>query len=260
MSEPKYRKSLNAEQLEVLELLYKFRFGSNNLIAEYFGKKDRSFVFKRLKILQDQGLIGKRFESSYRIQGKPAAYYLLPAGAHELQKHHDLNVKTIYRDKSVKEQFVRHCLDIFSIYNQLKAQYSNKLKFFTKANLNKFDYFPQSLPDAYIRLGEKQFFLYLLHDNEPFFTAIRNVKRYMDYADHGDWDTTETDLPVVLIICESASLQKRLRKRIIKILDDAWEEDLTFALTTKDAFLSTDARIWQLAADSDENLKLEDIS
>ena len=81
----KHRKKLNAEQLEVLELLHKFRFGSNNLFAQYFDKKDRSFVFKRLSILLEQGLIGKRFEPSYRLQGKPAAYYLTPTGARMLE-------------------------------------------------------------------------------------------------------------------------------------------------------------------------------
>jgi len=69
--ESKHRRKLNDEQIEVLELLYKFRFGSNDLIAQYFGKKNRSFVFKRLSILLEQGLIGKRFDSSYRIKGKP---------------------------------------------------------------------------------------------------------------------------------------------------------------------------------------------
>ncbi len=79
------RRKLNEGQLEVLDLLYKFRFGSNDLFALHFGKKDRSFVFKRMNILLEQGLLGKRFDSSYRIQGKPAAYYLAPDGARMLQ-------------------------------------------------------------------------------------------------------------------------------------------------------------------------------
>lgn len=266
MSEPKYRKTLNAEQLEVLELLYKFRFGSNNLTAEYFGKKDRSFVFKRLKILQDQGYIGKRFESSYRIQGKPAAYYLLPAGARELQKHHDVNIKTIYRDKSVKEQFVWHCLDIFSIYNQLKAQHGGRLKFFTKSNLNreKFDYFPRPLPDAYVRIktqqNDKQFFLDIFYDGDPFFKAVRRIKQYIDYEENGEWDTTETGFPAILFVCQSPSLQKRLQKRIIKSLEEAWENDLTFALTTKADLISGEPKIWQSTSNPDELVPLEDIS
>ena len=66
MSSPtsKYRWPLNDDQLETLELLYKFRYGSSDLIAQYFNKPNGNFVYKRLKILQDQGFIGKRFGTS----------------------------------------------------------------------------------------------------------------------------------------------------------------------------------------------------
>lgn len=240
-SEQKHRKKLNAEQLEVLELLYKFRFGSNDLIAQYFGKKDRSFVFKRLSILLEQGLIGKRFDSSYRIQGKPAAYYLTPAGARVLQgqrgpEEDAINIKAIYKDKTVKDDFVRYCLDILAIYNRLKAQYGDRLKFFTKANLNyeRFDYFPQPLPDAYIRLrlgGEdKQFFLDVYHDGQPFFAAARKIKKYVDYAEDGAWEETETALPVILGVCESSGLQKRLQKRIASAIKQFTERRIDFCV------------------------------
>ena len=39
-SEPKYRKKLNEEQLAVLNLLYTFRFASNEHVAKYSGKKN----------------------------------------------------------------------------------------------------------------------------------------------------------------------------------------------------------------------------
>lgn len=265
--ETKHRRKLNDEQLEVLELLYKFRFGSNNLIAEYFGKKDRSFVFKRLTILLEQGLIGKRFDSSYRIQGKPAAYYLTPTGARILQQEHrePVNITAIYKDKNVSEQFIRHNLDIFSIYNQLKAKYGSKLKFFTKVDLNyeQFDYFPQPLPDAYIRLKgkeEQQFLLDVFHDHQPFFKAVRKVKQYITYAEEGDWAITETEFPIILVICDSPTLQKRLQKQITKALNTTYEE-VVFATTTKDEIknLSQNDGIWQPANEPEEQLSLPDI-
>jgi len=240
-SEPKHRKKLNAEQLEVLELLYKFRFGSNDLIAQYFGKKNRSFVFKRLSILLEQGLIGKRFDSSYRIQGKPAAYYLTPTGARMLQERRSqekpaINIKAIYKDKIVKDDFVRQCLDIFAAYNRLRAQHGDRLKFFTRANLNyeHFDYFPKPLPDAYMRLHtgkeEKQYFLNFHYDNQPFFKSVKKIKALVEYAESGDWDETGTVLPTFLIVCESESLQKRLKKQITKHLNESWSEDIGFTV------------------------------
>lgn len=259
---PKYRKNLNSEQLEVLELLYKFRFGSNNLIAEYFGKKQRGFVFKRLKILEEQGYIGKRFESSYRIQGKPAAYYLLPAGARKLQERHnpeDINVKAIYKDKSVSESFIQHSHNIFSVYNQLKTHYDSKLNFFTKSDLTSFEHFPKPLPDGFLSLEVKKstghFFLEIIEDSQPFFATVRKIKKYIDYNESGEWDITETDFPTILFICESTSLQKRLQKQLLKQTNDY--DDCTFATTTKAELraMDTDDAIW-LTDDPDEKLSL----
>src|SRR6201995_1657432 len=133
----KPRTNLNNDQLEVLKLLYKFRFGTNELFAQYFGKKAPSFVFQRLKILQEQGLVGKRFEGSYRLLGKPAAYYLTPDGARILQDQSglDINVKGIYKDKSVSEKFVAHSVDLFAIRNRLHNHYGDELLFFTRSDM-----------------------------------------------------------------------------------------------------------------------------
>ena len=266
-SEPKHRKKLNVEQLEVLELLYKFRFGSNDLIAQYFGKKDRSFVFKRLSILLERGLIGKRFDSSYRLLGKPAAYYLTPAGARALQERWDankdvINIKAIYKDKSVSGQFVQHSLDVFAIYNHLKARYGTALKFFSKATLNyeRFDYFPKPLPDVYLRLkfddGEKHFFLDIYHEEQPLFAMLRRIKGYADYADEGEWEETGTDMPTVLIVCDSLRLQIKLQKRIAA---SGRADDAKFLLSNKAELLesqSSDAA-WTAASDPDQKISLE---
>jgi len=264
----KHRTTLNDEQLEVLALLYKFRFGSNNLIAEYFGKKQRGFVFKRLKILEEQGFIGKRFESNYRIQGKPAAYYLLPAGARKLQEHRgseDINVKAIYKDKSVSESFIQHSHGIFSAYNQLRTHYDSKLNFFTKSDLTSFEHFPKPLPDGFLSLEVKKntshFFLEIIEDSQPFFATVRKIKKYIDYNESGEWDITETDFPAVLFICESTSLQKRLRKQLFKQTNDY--DDCTFTTTTKAELhaidTDTDDAIW-LSDDPDEKISLSLIS
>src|SRR6266496_1922463 len=159
MNEPiKRRRKLNTEQLEVLELLYKFRFGSNDLFAEYFGKKDRSFVFNRLSILHERGLIGKRFEPSYRLQGKPVAYYLLPEGARTLKQYRDaddtdeMNIKGIYKDVTISESFINHCFKVFALYNQLTEQYEDEIDFLSKTDLAGVNDFPKPLSDAYITL------------------------------------------------------------------------------------------------------------
>lgn len=261
----KPRRRLNKEQLDVLELLYTFRFGSNNLFAEYFGKRDRSFVYKRLSILLERGLIGKRFESSYRLQGKPVAYYLTADGARELTTARgiDVNIKTLYKDKTVSEQFVRNALELFAVHNQLKAHYGDELKFFTKTNMNHedYEYFPQPLPDAYIRLKvqDTQFFLDMFYDDQPYFVAKRRMKYYLKYEEDDNWAVTDTSMPAVLAVCESPHLVKRVQKYMTKALDHAWNSKVIFAFTTKTELISNDTTIWRKADKPNEQLTLQDI-
>lgn len=264
---PKYRRKLNPAQLEVLKLLYRFRFASSDVIAQYFGKSSGVFVYKRLKILQEQGYIIKRFDSSYRIQGKPATYCLSPMGGRMLQENepHDttINIKGLYKNKTNSEAFVRRCIDMFTIHNQLKASYGDALKFFTKSETSAYDYFPQPLPDAYFRLKNpkqaEQFFISQCYRSQPFFTLAHEVKKFIEYAELGDWDETGTNLPVMLLVCESYSLQKRLQKFIASALNSS-DDEAKFALTTQAVLIGGKSDIWQIADDPETVLALDEIT
>lgn len=261
-SEPKYRKKLNQEQVAVLNLLYTFRFASSGQIAKYSHKKDSKHVQKRLKILEDQGYIAKRYDKSYKLKGKPAAYYLTPKGARALAQYdppeddEPLNVKRIYKDKDVSEGFIQHSLNILSAYLQLKGLHGDKLRFFTKVSLNyeKYEYFPQPLPDAFISIKSgaqgkgkaRRFFLNIYEDNEPFFVLVRRIKKYLEYAGEGDWATTDTELPTILMVVENKSVHKRLRKRIAKELRESYEDEIAFATTRLDDLLDDEyeGKVW----------------
>ncbi len=263
---PKYRRKLNPAQLEVLKLLYRFRFASSDVLAQHFGKSSGVFVYKRLKILQEQGYIIKRFDSSYRIQGKPATYCMSPMGGRMLQEHEPsaaINIKGLYKNKANSEAFVRRCIDMFIIHNQLRASHGDVLNFFTKSEISTYDYFPQPLPDAYFRLKNpkqtEQFFISLCYNSQPFFTLAREVKKFIEYAELGDWDETGTDLPIVLLVCESYALQKRLQKFIASALDSS-DDEAKFALTTQSVLLSGKPNIWQIANDSETVLPLDEIA
>ncbi len=248
-SEPKYRKKLNKEQITVLHLLYTFRFASSEQIATYQEKSSSKGIQKRLKILEDQGFIAKRYDKSYKLKGKPAAYYLLPKGAREVAVQTDraedapINVKGIYKDKDVSESFIQHCLNILNIYLTLRTPQSNMLNFCTKSDLKyeHYEYFPQPLPDLYIRLkteeGEKEFFLDVFENNQPFFVLIRRIKKYLDYAGQGEWPNEI--MPIILLVIESPSVHKRLRKRILRELQESYE-DISFATTSINFFLNPD--------------------
>lgn len=244
--EPKYRKRLNNEQLEILDILSVFRFASSEQLARFQEKPNAKAIQKRLTILEDQELIAKRYDKSYKLRGKPAAYYLTPKGARTLTKltthpaNEPINTKSLYRNKDVSENFIEHSRNILSAYLALRAVYGNKLDFFTRSDLSyeHYDYYPQPLPDAHIRIattkGDRNFFLDIYEDHQPFFVMVRRIKRYLDYAQSGDWN--EGALPTVLMVVQRKSVHKRLRKRITYELRESYEE-LTFATARLDYIL-----------------------
>jgi hypothetical protein len=253
--EPKYRKKLNQEQLAVLNLLYTFRFASNEHVAKYSGKKSNKHVQKRLKILEDQDFIAKRYDKSYKLKGKPAAYYLLPKGARALinlndrEENEPINIKRIYKDKDVSEGFIQHCLNLLGAYLTFDMIYDNKLDFFTGSDLKyeQYEYYPQPLPNAHVYLktsqDRKEFFLDIFEDSQPFFVLVRRIKKYIEYAGSGDWP--EETLPTILVVVENKSVHKRLRKRITKELRDSYEE-VCFATTMLEYLLNAEykGKVW----------------
>lgn len=238
----KHRRKLNEGQLLVLELLYKFRFGNNDLIAQYFGKKDRSFVYKRLKILQEQGLVGKRFEPSYRLQGKPAAYFLTPAGARMLGQYREqgdeVNVKSIYKDASLSERFVDHCFAVFSLYMHLMAKYGDNLEFLARGEQSD-ENMPAPKPDAFLALeagsDTQHYFIDILDDDAHLLIdASKKIKRYIDYKESGEWALGERlSFPKVILVCNKEEAAIKVQKRCDAILNRTWLPDIEFEITTK---------------------------
>jgi hypothetical protein len=113
-------------------------------------------------------------------------------------------------------------------------------------NYDHYDYYPRPLPDAYIRLetseGQKEFFLDIFGHRQPFFVRIRRIKKYLAYAESGEWNG---ELPVILMVCEDKSTHKRLRKRIASELRSAYE-DITFATSNIQYLLdaNNNGKVW----------------
>lgn len=220
------RYRLNAKQLYYLKLMYKFRFVTTPLLSNYQHKKATTTVYLALQNLVEQKYIGRHYAGSYRLRGQAATYYLLPKGTKILKDNSVGTPKVfhnIYKDKSASEQFMTHCLSLFTIYNHLRNIYGTHLKYFSKSELasSDYDYFPQPLPDAYLTLTldnrpAKELFLDYFGTNRPFFIVFGRISKYIKYAQSGQWDADGT-LPTILIVCETPTLEKRLHKKLLKL-------------------------------------------
>jgi DNA-binding HxlR family transcriptional regulator len=257
-----------SKQLIILKLLYKFRFTTSDLLTKASGIQ-KSTINKRLHLLLERGYVGRNFEPEYHLLRKHASYYLLPDGIKALKQVPDAKyspkiLRNISNDKDAKDPFINHQLDVLGVYCALQAMYGDELRFFTKNQLITFEHYPQPLPDAYIRLGdgdnERQYFIDVLHEAQPFFVSTRKVMQYVAYADEGqvEWEQeTGTPLPSVLLICDSPSLKKRLQKKMRRVAEKIEGNDLVLYVTAMAEI--GDSSGWHDLADPDEALTLDEL-
>lgn len=249
----KARRPLNTNQLDTLKLIYRFRFVTTELIAHRKNKKRDAVTNTHMRVLYEQGYIGRHYNSSYKLQGKHAAYYLLPKGITALKEKDDSitsSSKTIYNDRKASERFIEHSLAVFSVACTFQRLYDGKKQFFAKTELATFDYFPQPMPDGYLSIKQKNnrhhFFVDICNEATPMFVHIRTLRRYISYDESGEWDVTESEFPGIMVICDTKSLERRLISRLQGIFEEEIPHLSVFATTIDELLNSKTAndRIW----------------
>jgi DNA-binding PadR family transcriptional regulator len=262
-------RKLNQGQLEVLLKLYRYRFGTRELIADSLGKSDMS-IYLRLQTLIANGYVASRYDKNHKLSGKPAAYYLLPKGLRALKQYTnrdditDAAIKNSYKDKDelVSEQFIDHNLVVYIIGNRLQTLYPD-IKQFTKRELIIYNYFPKQLPDLYlsIKLGDqiKRLFLDYIEASTPSFVIDRQLRQKIEYYQNGGWQAKGNPFPPILYVCETGNLEKRLQKLANKALYRS-DTDMTVYTTTKNALGSASPKndlIWSNVKAPDELISLD---
>lgn len=226
---------LTKQQQTILTLIYRFRFISTKHVQQALGIKHINNVQPRLNSLVEKGLISRNYDGSQRLAGLPASYYLLPAGMKAL-KQFDPDVSksvlhNMYKDKDAQEPFIHRCLAVGDVNLELERQFGERLEFFTKAELYHYEDFPDPRPDAYFRVDkgtkEKQYFIEICPEATPSFQHKKRIQEYIEYAEEGEWEAaTGTKLPVVLLICDSDALRRKLARFSSAELENTFEEGL----------------------------------
>jgi DNA-binding HxlR family transcriptional regulator len=235
-----HRKNLNKQQLQILYLIYKYRFATSDLLAQS-QNITRRYMNIRLGILVDQQYIGRNFDSSYKLRNQHASYYLMPKGIELLKEKLGLSksvLRNIANDKKANNRFIQHSLNIFAVSNKLSELYGATIKFFTKSYLTDFDYFLEPLPDAYISFKKDDASRQLPHmmlecfdSTIPEFVIKRRIDQYINHIESGKW-TPKARYPMVLLICETEELQQKVKKMLAKSLRGGWSDELVMRSTT----------------------------
>ena len=264
----KYRRPLNKQQLRVLFVLYWYRFCTSKQIAVSLKRSDPKAIQNKLQILEEQGFIGKRYDKSYKLMGRPAEYYLTPNGARALEAAqpdttNPWATKSLYKNRTVSNEFLKHSVRVVDVAQRLRTLYGDKPWILPKSYMAKYSFYPKWTPDLHPKIpkrGEtptKHYCVDVWDGSKPFFVSVRKTRNYVNFKESGDWQEDEP-YPAVLAICEDAYAQKKLGRQMKRILDDSWDDELVFATTTRrqlqEATKATD-KIW-LKVELDDEMEL----
>lgn len=225
-------RKLNQNQIDVLLLLYKFRFATSNLLTQKLKLQHRNSINSRLKILEDQEYIDRRYDKSYKMMNKPASYFMLPKGFAVLRGMDGISsnaLKNMYKDIQATDGFVERSLAIFGIYNQLDAVFGEHFDMFSKSELTGMEDMPEVSPDGLIKLRtsdstrakERSFFFYYAEERQPLFAVSNIITKQLEYGDSEDWRELFGKPPAVIIICDSPALERRLHRQAGRVEDEA---------------------------------------
>ena len=260
---------LKQGQIDILETLYKYRFGSRQLLADSLGIKSGSNLFEKLNVLMKHGFVARRYDKSFKLRGVPAAYYLTPKGLRKLQLIHgseritDAIIKASYRDKAVGQSFVNHVVEVYAHANRLQYKYPS-LKVFLRREMTLYSYFPTNPPDAFLSLKTndrlRRFFFDVVSKGTPPSAINRRLVSYMEFFDDGGWDATNSNLPKLLFLLENPAAKNRLRRAAHAVrsrfdLDDEIEIYTAMA----ENLLGEDVAIWSNIDEPGELLSLDEL-
>lgn len=238
---PIQSKTLTKQQIVLLQTLYKFRHATAQLITDQQQAKHKRVILKRLQILEKDKYIGKIYESSYKLQGKPASYHLLLDGVRYLRNQPYTSRKVLtnaYYDRTEKAHIIEHYLHVFKTHNELNKQYPGTFHFFSQSELREKAHFPKPRPDAYIKRIKpstkkpNDYFLLCFEDG-GYWTHRRRIRTIIEYTEREIWEkATGKPFPAILVVCESDSLRRGMQNLITKELDTTYV-DLNFIITAE---------------------------
>lgn len=267
------RSKLKQSQIDILNLIYKYRFTSRQLLLESMGSSDTSDsnngLYRKLEIFIKHGLISKRLEKRQKLLGIPAAYYLAPGGVRALQDWPGFEtiptsaINAAYRNKTVDTKFVNRTIAIHKYTNLLHRHYPS-LKVFTQRDVARFSYFPKPLPDVVLSLSLEgqdeplRFFLDIIPSGTPRPAIEAKLKTYCEFFENGGWDKTNSPRPAILLATSSARSERQLQYLSRTRLSRYGEINLRIFTTTVQALnrMDDEGLVWTRVTDTDQPREL----
>jgi len=239
---------LSSQQQRVLKLLFKFRFISAQLLAQVMDIS-RPGVYQALESLVEKELVNKVYEDDFRIDRKPAYYFLNKHGVTRVRRLMDVKesvVHTLYKNDTASQEFIEHCLATAYCYNSISSSLPPDTNIFTKSEINQDTDFPKNRPDLYIRTPDGQEAIIVIADDKPLYIARKRLDEIIQHSEDGEWEGTYPRIGFVLR--HSNDKNSFLYSTHKKLETMGMDEEEIFILATHLSPLKGDSdRVWSNA-------------
>ena len=252
--------SISLKQIEILTLLYRFRFLDRTHIQAFLKHKDRKRILSWLKDLREKQYVNWQYDATdFAAKTKPAIYYLNLNGIRYLRSLNEYPSKELrkrYKESTRSQGFIDRCLLIADCCATLLAQNSTDIfyEIITAA-----DYADQDINGSLDRLNPHLFFIkqqnkletgYLFEIFDIHLPRYQFRKRLNDYANYlvyEDWNDSLNEVPIILFVCMNTADLLYLERRMLKVLEDEDIEDYIIRLTTVERLKTTGitGAIWE---------------
>lgn len=194
------KKQLTKQQQRLLTLVYKFRFITTPLLAKLLSiRKDTAYEL--LQILHTLELLDRVYEQSWRIDRKPAYYYLSKQGVTTVKKLLELQdraVNSLYNDHKASQEFIQECFNNLECYISIKQKLPDNTVIRTKTEINRFTVFPKQRPELYVKMQDgHEAFIIIVPDKLPYFVNRRRDE-YIEHSEEEGWNGTYPTMAYVL--------------------------------------------------------------
>lgn len=196
---------LTGQQQRILKLLFKFRFVSAGLLADVIGIR-REGVYQVLEQLVGKNLVAKVYDAKYRIDRKPAYYYLNKSGVttvKRLMEAKESVVHALYKNDEMTDDFVNHCMTLMRCYVAIMKYLPDGSDIFSKTEINRFQQFPKNRPDLYIRTPDGKEAIVVIVDDKPLYIVRKRLDEIIAHSEDEGWDSD--DYPYICFILKDHS-------------------------------------------------------
>lgn len=242
-AETRARYKISPSQIAILQALLKYRFLTTDLLAELL-KKDRSTVYERLVVLVDQAYVIKKYDNSYRINRRPATYYLAPAGIRYLKSLGAERTQIHYKNKNFTETQIDEYYRYPTFSLHIHRNYPQTFRTYSKYQLNPENYL-SPLPWLLLAPDDEdapELFLDHIPAGEQSWIIRKRINQHIDYAD----EEADYRYPYLLFVAGNDNTEKRIIKMSTDLI---WDSELY--TTTEERLLSGKKNIWLLPIDVD---------